>query len=474
MAQILTACNNQKKSLPLSMSEPRMPFPSHRPPFRWLHLAALSTILVACGDPDQPPATGSQAITPSVEVVAASLQPVEQEVTFVGRVAAVDKVELRARVEGFLKERRYTEGDEVAAGEVLFVIEPDQYEAIVAQRQADLSKALAEVENTQAQYARGEELLRQKNMSAAEVDKLRAAHRVAEASVEQAKAALAAAQLDLDYTQIKAPVAGRIGRASLTVGNLVGPTSGVLATLVSQDPAYVLFPISQREFLEEKRRVAAEGSDPHAIIARAKLPDGTRYDQLGRLDYVDVTTDPGTDTLLVRAVFPNPDGLLVDGQYLGVMLAEEQPKDALVIPQGALQIDQQGTSVLVLDGENRVQTRRIQTGTIQGANVIVHGGLKAGELVVTQGLQKVRPGQVVTATPADLPPGAPTGDSPAGTSTSPAAGSGAVTATGKNAVTAGANAIPPAGTDSGAAAVTDSATVPAKNAGAAAGAGDAR
>ncbi len=473
MAQIQTACNNQKKSLPLplSMSEPRMPFPSHRPPFRWLHLAALSTILVACGDPDQPPATGSQAITPSVEVVAASLQPVEQEVTFVGRVAAVDKVELRARVEGFLKERRYTEGDEVAAGEVLFVIEPDQYEAIVAQRQADLSKALAEVENTQAQYARGEELLRQKNMSAAEVDKLRAAHRVAEASVEQAKAALAAAQLDLDYTQIKAPVAGRIGRASLTVGNLVGPTSGVLATLVSQDPAYVLFPISQREFLEEKRRVAAEGSDPHAIIARAKLPDGTRYDQLGRLDYVDVTTDPGTDTLLVRAVFPNPDGLLVDGQYLGVMLAEEQPKDALVIPQGALQIDQQGTSVLVLDSENRVQTRRIQTGTIQGANVIVHGGLKAGELVVTQGLQKVRPGQVVTATPADLP----TGDSPAGTSASPAAGSGAVTAEANKAgAAAGADDIPPAGTDSGAAAGTDSATVPAKNAGAAAGAGDAR
>jgi len=416
-------------------------------------------------------------------VVAATLKPVEQQVTFVGRVAAVDKVELRARVEGFLKERRYTEGDEVAAGEILFVIEPDQYEAIVAQRQADLSKALAEVENAQAQFARGEELLRQKNMSASEVDKLRAAHRVAEASVEQAKAALAAAQLDLDYTQIKAPVAGRIGRASLTVGNLVGPTSGVLATLVSQDPAYVLFPISQREFLEEKRRVAAEGIDTHAIIARAKLPDGSLYEQLGRLDYVDVTTDPGTDTLLVRAVFPNPDGLLVDGQYLGVVLAEEQPKDALVIPQGALQIDQQGTSVLVLDSENRVQTRRIETGTIQGANVIVLGGLKAGELVVTQGLQKVRPGQVVMATPADLPPTAPTGDTPAGTSTSPAAGTGTVsaeakkagTATGKNAVTAaGADDITPAGVNSGAKAGSDSSSAAEKKAGAAPGAGDAR
>jgi membrane fusion protein (multidrug efflux system) len=384
-------------------------------------------------------------------VVAAALKPVEQQVAFVGRVAAVDKVELRARVEGFLKERRYTEGQDVAVGEVLFVIEPDQYEAIVAQRQADLSKALAEEENAQAQYARGEELLRQKNMSAAEVDKLRAAHRVAEASVEQARAALAAAQLDLDYTQIKAPVAGRVGRASLTVGNLVGPSSGVLATLVSQDPAYVLFPISQREFLEEKRRVVAEGSDPHTIIARAKLPDGTLYEPIGRLDYVDVTTDPGTDTLLVRAVFPNPEGLLVDGQFLGVVLAEDQPKDALVIPQGALQIDQQGTSVLVLDSENRVQIRRVETGTIQGANVIVLGGLKTGELVVTQGLQKVRPGQVVTATPADLPPAPNLGDTPAGTSTSNPAETGPGTATG-----------------------TDTGTVTGKDAGAAAGAGDAR
>jgi len=422
--------------------------PSPRHPTFALSLALL---LAACGGPDPKTTQVGQAPPPSVEVVAAALKPVEQQVAFVGRVAAVDKVELRARVEGFLKERRYTEGQDVAVGEVLFVIEPDQYEAIVAQRQADLSKALAEEENAQAQYARGEELLRQKNMSAAEVDKLRAAHRVAEASVEQARAALAAAQLDLDYTQIKAPVAGRVGRASLTVGNLVGPTSGVLATLVSQDPAYVLFPISQREFLEEKRRVAAEGSDPHAIIARAKLPDGTLYDQLGRLDYVDVTTDPGTDTLLVRAVFPNPQGMLVDGQYLGVVLAEEQPKDALVIPQGALQIDQQGTSVLVLDSDGRVQTRRIQTGPIEGANVTVLGGLKAGELVVTQGLQKVRPGQVVTATPADLPPAPNPGDTPAGTTTSNPPETGPGTATG-----------------------TDSGTATGKDAGAAAGAGDAR
>ena len=408
-------------------------------------------LLSACGDKDQGVSTQAMGPPPSVEVTAAVMKPVGQQVTFVGRVAAVDKVELRARVEGFLKERTYSEGQTVAAGDLLFIIEPDQYQAIVAERQADLAKAMAEVENAQAQLARGEELLKQKNISAAEVDKLRAAHRVAEASVEQAKAALAAAQLDLDYTQIKAPLAGRVGRAALSVGNLVGPSSGILATLVSQDPIYVLFPITQRELLEEKRRAAENGGDTRAIIVYAQLPDGSTYDQPGRIDYVDVTTDPGTDTVTLRAVFPNPEAFLVDGEYLGVMVAEEKPADALVIPQGALQIDQQGTSILVLDSENRVQIRRVETGPIQGANVTVLGGIKAGELVVTQGLQKVRPGQVVTATPADLPPAPNPGDIPAGTSTSN-----------------------PAESAPGTAAATDSGTAKGKNASAAAGAGDAR
>ena len=374
----------------------------------WPIPGAFALLLMACGGEDPGANPQAKGPPPSVEVTAAVMKPVGQQVTFVGRVAAVDKVELRARVEGFLKERTYGEGRPVAAEEVLFVIEPDQYEAIVAQRQADLAKAQAEVENAQAQFRRGEELLKQKNMSAAEVDKLRAAHRVAEASVEQAKAALAAAQLDLDYTQIKAPVAGRVGRAALSVGNLVGPSSGILATLVSQDPIYVFFPITQRELLEEKRRAAESGGDARGIIAHAKLPDGSTYQHPGRIDFVDVTTDAGTDTVTLRAVFPNPEAFLVDGQYLGVMVAEEKPADALLIPQAALQIDQQGAFVLVLDAENRVQTRRIQLGATQGGDAMVLEGLKAGELVITQGLQKVRPGQVVSAAPSEAP-AAPTG-----------------------------------------------------------------
>ncbi len=379
----------------------RKPFTRH--PF-WL--LAIPLLVAGCGQGGGPAPQDAAASAPSVEVMAAIIKPIEQQVTFVGRVAAVDKVELRARVEGFLKERRFIEGQPVGVEEVLFLIEPDQYQAIVQQREADLAKAQAEVENTRAQFARGEELLRQKNMSAAEVDKLRAANRVAAASVEQAQAALAAAQLNLDYTQIKAPVAGRIGRAALTVGNLVGPASGVLATLVSQDPIHIFFPVTQRELLDARQRAAANGGESKELTARARLPDGSLYDQTGRLDFVDVTTNPGTDTVLVRAVFPNPAGLLSDGQYLSVLLAEEEPESAILIPQASQQVDQQGVYVLVLDADQKVQIRRIQTGPLQGSNTVVLSGLKEGELVVTEGIQKVRPGQRVTATPADAP-GAP-------------------------------------------------------------------
>jgi membrane fusion protein (multidrug efflux system) len=348
-------------------------------------------------------------------------EQVTEQSEFVGRVVAVDRVDLRARVPGFLKERRFTEGQEVKADEVLFVIEPDQYQAVVDQRKADVTKAVAENENAQAQLTRGEELLKSKNISQAEVDKLKAAQSVAAASIAQAEAALASAELDLSYTQILAPVAGRIGLAKFTVGNLVGPESGSLATLVSRDPIYVQFPVTQRERLEVRRNAEREGKALEHLTVLARLPDNSLYGQKGRLDFVDVTTDQGTDTLTVRAAFPNPDGILVDGQYIGVLIQDDTPKTELVVPQSALQIDQQGTFVLVVDSENKVQVRRIQTGASQGPKVAVTEGLKEGDLVISEGIQKVRPGQVVRATPPlsvessqEAPPSGASPTSPAG------------------------------------------------------------
>jgi len=325
---------------------------------------------------------------------------VEEQAQYVGRVVAADKVELRARVQGFLKERRFQEGQEVAVGDLLFRIEPDQYQSLVQQRLAGVAKAEADAQNAVAQLARGEELLKSKNTSQAQVDELRAAAAIAKAGIAQAKAALAAAELDLGYTEVKAPVAGRIGLAKYTVGNLVGPSSGPLATVVSRDPIHVQFPLTQRELLQAKREVQAKGGDPKNLIVRVRLPDGDLYAEEGRLDFVDVTTDPGTDTVTLRAELPNPDGILVDGQYVGVTVQAGEPESAVVVPQSSLQVDQQGVFVMVIDKEHKAQVRRVQTGTEAGGDIAVTQGLDEGELVITEGVQKIRPGQAVSATPA--------------------------------------------------------------------------
>ncbi len=290
-----------------------------------LALAAVPGLLAGCGS-ESPTGPTTAAPPPSVIVVKAETKPVEEQAQFVGRVVAVDKVELRARVQGFLKERRFAEGQQVAVGELLFEIEPDQYQAIVQQRQADVAKAKADALNADAQLARGQELLKSKNIAASQVDELKAAASIAEAGIAQAEAALAAAELDLGYTKVTAPVAGRIGLAKYTVGNLVGPSSGPLATIVNRDPIYVQFPLTQRELLAAKRDVQEKGGDPKSVVVRVSLPDGSLYDQPGKLDFVDVTTDPGTDTVTLRAQLPNPDGILVDGQYVGVTVQAGEPR----------------------------------------------------------------------------------------------------------------------------------------------------
>jgi membrane fusion protein, multidrug efflux system len=369
-----------------------------------LFLLPLFLVLSACGEKQQQ-AAPVDAPPPSVVAIKAELKPVEEQAQFVGRVVAVNKVELRARVQGFLKERPFTEGQSVEVGEVLFVIEPDQYQSIVEQREADVAKAKADEQNASAQLRRGEELLKSKNIAASQVDELRAAESIAKASILQAEAALAAAQLDLGYTKVTAPVAGRIGLAKFTVGNLVGPASGTLATIVSHDPIYVQFPLTQRELLEAKRKIREKGGSAKDLVVGARLPDGSTYEQQGRIDFVDVTTDAGTDTVTLRAEFPNPDRILVDGQYVGVTVQASESKSEIVVPQSALQVDQQGVFVMIVDGENKARVRRIQMGKNQGSEVAVVSGLSEGDLVVTQGIQKIRPGQVVSVAPQPKPGG---------------------------------------------------------------------
>ncbi|NEV63772.1 efflux RND transporter periplasmic adaptor subunit [Thiorhodococcus minor] len=381
------------------------PRASERIPCRIGGIAAFGLLIALSGCDKQASAPAQQMPPPSVVAVKAQQQSIEDEAQFVGRVVAVNRVELRARVEGFLKERLFTEGREVEEGDVLFQIEPDQYQAVVQQREADVEKAKADSQNADAQLARGLELLKSNNIAQAKVDELKAAASVAKAGIAQAEAALTAAKLDLSYTRITAPVAGRIGLAEITVGNLVGPASGTLATIVSRDPIYLEFPVTQRELLESRKRIKAKGGDPKNIVVQARLPDGTLYAHPGHLDFVDVTTDQGTDSVTVRAEMPNAEGLLVDGQYVGVVLQSGEPKSAIVIPQSALQVDQQGVFVLVVDADGKAQVRRVQTGPTKGAKIAVEKGLEVGELVITQGVQKVRPGQEVKVAPAQQPDG---------------------------------------------------------------------
>jgi membrane fusion protein (multidrug efflux system) len=241
------------------------------------------------------------------------------------------------------------------------------------------------------------------------VDEAEAEVLVREAAIQTAKAAIAQAQLDVDYTQVTAPISGRIDVASYTVGNLLGPDSGVLATINMLDPIHVAFSISETWYLElikgdiaDKRRPGAgedseikRGGDeaeefPHVPLIR--LPDGTMYEHEGEFDFVDNKVDERTGTIIVRALFDNPDRLLLPGQFVTIVIERREAKDAVVIPQAAVLTDQGGHYVLLVNSENKVETRRIKTGQRFGATWTVDEGLQAGERIILYGVQKVRPG----------------------------------------------------------------------------------
>jgi membrane fusion protein (multidrug efflux system) len=359
-----------------------------------LGLAFAVALLTACDEQPSQPASG--APPPAVTVVVVERKDVTSTQEFVGRVQAVDKVDLRARVSGFLEKRLFQEGESVRAGDLLFVIQSDEFRATVDQRKADLARAEAAKENAQAQLRRAEVLVQKKDIPEATVDERRAADRTATAEILEAKAALEKAELDLGYTEIRAPIGGRIGRAAFTVGNLIGPDSGVLATIVSQDPIYVNFPISQRILLDVRKQneERVERAKDSAVV-RLKLADGSHYPHPGKIDFADIQISQSTDTLAVRAVVANPDGVLIDGQFVTVSVEGDKPEPRIVIPQVAVNADQAGLFVLVVDGENKVEVRRIKPGSGREGQLVVEEGLNEGDRIITEGLQKVRPGQVV-------------------------------------------------------------------------------
>jgi membrane fusion protein (multidrug efflux system) len=359
-----------------------------------------AALIGACEQETETSVTPGTAPPPAVTVISVQPTEVTSGFGFNGRVVAIDQVQLRARVTGFLEQRHFEEGADVEVGDLLFVIEKAPYQAVVDQRRAELASAEANRANTEVQLRRAEELVKNKNIPQAEVDQRRAADEMAGAQILEAQAALEQAQINLGYTEIHAPIAGRIGRADLSVGNLVGPDTGVLATIVSQDPIYVTFPVTQRQLLAHR----GETGEP---VVRVTLPDGTLYDHPGKLNFLDVQVDPGTDTVTVRAELPNPERVLVDGQFVGVRVERGEPERVLTVPQASLQVDQAGPYVLVVGGDNKVEARRVTLGAAEGAQVVVQAGLQSGDKVIVDGIQKVRHGMAVAAT--EAPPAPPAG-----------------------------------------------------------------
>jgi membrane fusion protein (multidrug efflux system) len=357
-----------------------------------LAIAALSFI-ACCGA-----ATAQGALPPpAVSVTPVVSRQITETGDYIGRITAIDKVDIVARVPGFIEERNFTEGQQVKKGDLLFRIEQATYKAAVEQARATLARAKATEINAKLQLERGKELLRNNNIPQATVDQRAADEAAAQASVLEAQAALEQAEINLGYTMIRSPIDGRIGLATFTVGNLVQPSSGKLATIVSQDPIYVIFQVSQRNVLEYRRRAAESDKNTHVTI-HIKLPNGTVYPHSGLSNFLDVQVDSTTDTVAVRAQVPNPEGLLIPGGVVGVTVERGAPRSALTIPQSAVLLDQAGRYVLVVDAAKKAEQRRITTGVEQGRNIVVTQGLKEGELVIVEGIQKVRPGQVVTAT----------------------------------------------------------------------------
>lgn len=368
-------------------------------PARLEHTAGAMALLVACfiavsADAAAAPAEADKN-APAVTVTAATRKELTPTMTFTGRVEAIEKVDLRARVEGFLQKRLFNEGGEVKEGQLLFVIEKAPYEAQLEQIEASIQAADAQVRVAKLELDRNLELLRKQVVAQAKVDEIRAKHDEAEATLLQQKASARQASINLSYTEIYAPVSGQIGRSAFSIGNYVAPSSGTLATLVSRDPMYAAFPVSQREVLAIRKIAAETGADAKAIKLRLQLADGSVYGEIGTMNFVDVTVNKETDTVLARATFANPDRALIDGQLVTVKVEIATGETAIFIPQQSLQFDQAGYFVLVVDKENRVKMRRITIGQGREGELQVTSGLEEGERVITEGVQKVRPDQVV-------------------------------------------------------------------------------
>ncbi len=356
----------------------------------------IAPLLSGCDEAPKQPAA-AQAPPVAVTVVRAEIRDLRPSVSFSGRVTALQKVDLLARIEGFLDTQNFAEGAQVKAGDLLYVIEKAPYEAKVASAEGAVATGQARYDRAEIELKRQTTLVARDAAAQTKLDDARAARDEARGSLDKLEAELTQAKLQLSYTEIKAPISGRIGKSLLTAGSFVSPASGTLATIVAQDPIGVTFPVSQRDILAVREQ-AASGASIADLTVYLQLGKDKRYDQAGKVDFVDVQVNTGTDAVDVRASFPNPDGVLVDGQLVTAVVESSTAKPVLVVPVGAIQINQSGTFVLIVNADNKIEVRPVEAASQAGNGVAVAKGLAEGDRVVIEGVQKVRPGQTVEAT----------------------------------------------------------------------------
>ena len=351
-----------------------------------------ATLLCACSTEEPTPHV--------VEVVVDSVErePYQPIYRHVGRLQAEDDVAIQARVAGYLLSRDFREGELVSVGDVLFTIDSSEYEAALASAKADLTSAQANQVNAQGNYLRGLELLPKGAISQSEMDNLKAKKRDADARIESAEAQVTRARVNLSYTKILAPITGRIGRSSASVGDLVGPNSGNLTTLVSIDPIDAVFQVSEATYVAAIGANLARERDLRSISrieVTLELTTGATYPEVGQIYYIANRIDQATGTLESRARIPNPHSTLVPGQYVRVVLRDTELREGLFLPQSAVQADQQGSFVLTVTADGMVARHNVALGERREDKVLVQAGVEEGDQVIVRGLQQVRPGMVV-------------------------------------------------------------------------------
>lgn len=354
-------------------------------------LMAATAILAGCGEANNAQKGGQAPLVVTQDVTIIDYQPSK---SYIGRIEAVEDTNITAQVSGYLEARHFDEGQMVEKGQLLYSIEPSSFEAQVASAKAALAQAKAALKKAELDHERGKNLLPRGSISQSEFDALTATLLGARAELEAANAQLKLAEVNLSYTQIRAPFSGRISDSKVSTGDLLSPSSGILTTLVSLDPVHTSFSVSERERLTlGMDRIKGDGSDESSgVEVQLELENGEYFEHLGQLDFLGNRINTQTGTIAMRALVPNPEQQLLPGQHIKVNLRDKNAKDVIVIPRRAVQTDLEGDFAMVMTERNVAERRNVKLGPQVEQGIIINEGLEQDDTVITQGLQRVRNG----------------------------------------------------------------------------------